>query len=725
MTRKILLAVMLLLLPSVPALADVAALSYLDPYGESRIVAPSQQYINPAGEVGLYLTGGLDRKVGYVLKDAGGQTVAEGVSGLITPSDTLTVLGQTHYGKVLTVPATLTEGSYTLTGRILDNAGNVVASQNVALVVDRTPPTAGDLWWYAWGYNGSIMNNELVGTFESKYIQVHDVSDDTGIGQVQFESFYPDSGEVYKSAAAWYDAAAGTAGIGTGVNYCIGSNYLPVIDGPLGVRFIIYDRAGNKTVAQATVRFDGQKAPDPELIAIYNPNVATEFIPGSGLVGFEAYTPGMASYANPVQVLYRLVRSNWAGDNPDYGLVAQGGVVVYTDSQYVYYKFTVPHSNYPQSDLAWRFRSSRMSLTHYVQFNVVLAESAPRSPVLVSWETYQSDIGWSGLTGGTLQRLFNTPVVISKIRAVVEPRNYPQVFVDPGSGSCTIPAGETECTLNTNITKPPGTTSYYHTYCYVKKDDGSLRSPVKYTLFMYDLQSPAITSYNLDRGNKKITFWADEPSAGTIWGHVRLTSGWVMAHNPATSQEVQVNGTVTGLGGTTYQIQVNYASLPEGEWHFTLWAQDRFGNTASQAAETVVLDNTSPVIQFFKNAAAMADHDGTDSLGKVSFTVTDNVDQTPQVESVRLTGGPQNANVYLAYHDHNGAYVLEYPVLYPSNGQEYTLAVTARDASGNQVTRQVAFSYNPPTVPLASAQQGTRTCRPSRRRWCILTAVTP
>jgi hypothetical protein len=41
--------------------------------------------------------------------------LGEEAAGLISASDTITVLGQTHYGKVLTIPVVLDEGSYTLT----------------------------------------------------------------------------------------------------------------------------------------------------------------------------------------------------------------------------------------------------------------------------------------------------------------------------------------------------------------------------------------------------------------------------------------------------------------------------------------------------------------------------------------------------------------------------------------------------------------------------------
>jgi len=64
MARRLILVVIILLFGAVPAWADVAALSYTDTNSQVQTVAPSKQYINPVGGIDLYLTAGLDRKVG-------------------------------------------------------------------------------------------------------------------------------------------------------------------------------------------------------------------------------------------------------------------------------------------------------------------------------------------------------------------------------------------------------------------------------------------------------------------------------------------------------------------------------------------------------------------------------------------------------------------------------------------------------------------------------------
>ena len=723
MLKKTCLSVILILslmLSASAAFAGLAALSYTDTNGTSVTVGPAQQFINPTGAISLYLSAGLERKVGYVLLDGSGATVAEGVSaGIITAADTLTVLGQTYYGKVLTIPNTLAEGNYTLKAQILDGKGQLVSEDSASpFTVNVTPPTAGDLWWNQSAYHqGSITvpntngykgysDGLVVGSMECSNILVKGVSATAGIDHIQFESFNPSDGSVYYSVAAWYDASTQTGGIGTGSNWSVAQGvHLPNMSGPLGIRFIIYDKAGNKTVDQATVKYNGNYDPAPELVAIYNPNVTTDtqFLPGSGLIGYVPYTPGMATYANPIQLLYRVPKTHWAEYNPDYGLWAAGGTKVYTDAQYVYVRFVGSYSPEGMMPIGYyQFVTDTNWCTHPIYYNLVLAVSASKSPVFISWQYYRSDTGWSGLTSGDLWAQFNTQISIPKIRAVVEPRDYDQVFVEPGTGStCTIPAGQTECTADVNFASAAsGTIKLFHSYCYVKKPDGSLISAIKHTALEWDLMPPSITSYTLDSGSKTATFMANEPYTGGFWGAITLRYGWIIAHNTVTNQDVRVNGVVQSKSGDIHQVTVNYGSLPEGEWQFTLWAQDAFGNTASLSAEALTLDQTPPQIGVYKEAEALADHGSVVSLSQVRITLSDAVDVKPELTSVRLTAGPQGVNVTLATRVQDGAYLLEYPVMFPSMGQEYILVVQAKDASGNVATKTVPFTYDPPQITI-------------------------
>jgi len=712
MFRKVgwsLFLVLSVLLFATAAHAGLAALSYTDTNSEEVTVGPASRWINPTGEISVYLTAGLERRVGYVLLDADEQTVAEGISdGIITGADQFTVLDQTHYGKILTIPAGLSEGDYILRALILDAQGNPVSSQDIALTVDLTPPTAGDLWWHAFGCNhSSIMNNELVGTYEIKNILVEGVRDATGIDRVQFESFDPGSGQVYYSKPAWYDSSAGTAGVGNGTTHSVPKGvYLPAIDGPLGVRFIVYDKAGNRKAAQTTVRYNGIKTPLPELVAVYNPNVTEEFIPGSGLVGYEAYTPGMTTYANPMQLLYRLPRSNWVGDNPDYGLNAVGGEVVYTDAQYAYFRFIGAFSALGRLDVSnFRWTSPKWWSAGKVQFDLALADSAPRSPVMVSWEVNLSGIGWVVEPIAPYQ--FNTAVAMTKVRVVAEPRDYIQEF-SFADRSCTIPAGETECVVDLDNRSPtPGGMTMFNDVPRLENQDGSLSADGKRLITEWDLMPPAVVSYTLDRAGKTITFLAEEPHSGAWWGHVTLASGWVMAYNPATGEEVRINGAVQPLSGDNHRVTANYASLPEGNWQFTLWVQDNFGNTASMPAEALVLDQSAPQVAVYKDTQPLSDHGSVTSIGQIRIALSDNLDQEPELTGIRLEGGPQGNAITLAFRFQGGAYVLEYPVMFPSMGQEYSLVVSARDGSGNTATRTVPFSYDPPQVKLFSTGHDT------------------
>lgn len=697
------------------AWADVAALSYTDPYNTPQTVQAVKQYINPAGPLSLYLTAGLERKVGYVITDASNQTVATAVSGMVTATDTITVLGQTYYGKVLTMPAALDEGSYTLTAQILDSGGQVVGTQSYPLVVDRTPPSAGGIWWHSVYYDNFITANDLVSRDQVYNLFAKEVSDSFGIDRVQFESFNPSDGNVYYSVPGWYNSSAKTAGVGTGQSGSVATGiHFPKMDGLLGLRIIVYDKAGNKTVAQTTVKFNGTDDPPPELIAIYNQNITSEFFPGSGLIGYEVYTPGMTTYANPMKLLYRVLITNWQTYNPDYGLSVRGGSVVYTDAQYVYVCITAPYDSSGMLDgNQYAFASPSRYSAFGIYYNLVLSSAAPQTPVFVGKALNTSDLGWVNLPNDVhdVRRYYNTPVNVTQIKATVQPRDYAQYVKTQQSvtGDCIIPAGETECVLDVNFPPvTPVTIDYHQTCLIIQNEDGSLKSGLSCILLSYDLMPPSITTHTLDRGNKTVTFQVNDPFPTISSNFYRgPLTGWLLAHNTDTGQEVQVGAAITSLDAKNYQANVNYASLPEGNWQFTVWAKDYYQNTGSLSIEAVVLDQTAPQVQFFKDAAVITDHGATDSLGKISFTVSDNLDTSPQVESARLTGGPQNTDVYLAYRQQNGSYVLEYPVLYPSSGQEYTLTVKAKDASGNQKTQLLAFSYVPPSVQLSSSGQGS------------------
>ncbi len=619
--KIIMYAVMLTLAP-LSAWADVAAISYTDPDSATQTVSPTTQYINAASSLTLYLTASQGRKAGYSITDADNHyVVSPTMTEAVTASDSFTVLSQNYYGKVVTT-LNLNEGAYNVSSFYYSNdcvshdmryecdvwwngcvhwgwvdygcngyswISHSDSSPTYTLVVDRTPPAAGEMQWDSDNFNGPITANMLVGPYGIKKISVAGVSDGlSGIASVQFESFNPADGSVYYSLPAWYDAPTQTAGTGTGQlgSVAVGA-HLPNTSGPLGLRFIIYDNAGNMRVVENTVSYN----------------------------------------------------------------------------------------------------------------------LAP--PAIVSWQYYRSDNGWHGLTNGDLTLRSNAPVGVFMIHVVVEPRNYDQVFVEPLSGTCTIPAGQRECFLFANIYPPPGIMTLHNTYCYVKDPNNFVVSPSKQTIFEWDLVPPSITSYTLDRVNHTVTFQINEPQTGAFEGAVGVARGWLLARNSATGQEMQLNGTITSMEGDTHQVAVNYDSLPEGDWQFTLWAQDNFGNTASQPQEVVAVDHTPPTVSFFKDAAAMSDHDRIEDLSRISFTVSDNADPSPQVQSVRLTGGPQGMSVTLAYRRQDGAYVPEYPLMFPSMGAAYALEVSAQDASGNVATRTVPFTYAPPEIKITSTGKDT------------------
>ncbi|MEW6657355.1 MAG: Ig-like domain-containing protein [Thermodesulfobacteriota bacterium] len=332
--------------------------------------------------------------------------------------------------------------------------------------------------------------------------------------------------------------------------------------------------------------------------------------------------------------------------------------------------------------------------------------SAP--PNIVSWQAYRSDTGWSNPASGDLGPWrFNTAIAISQIRVVVEARNYVQVFVEPVSGTCTIPAGQTECTLNTNIVASAGTMKWYQSNCYVQSQDGILTSPSKRTDFQWDLIPPSFVDHSIDQTGKTVNFVVNEPQTGDFGGAVGLASGWAVAHNTASGQDTQLSGTATiipvegGSGVSShYLVAINYGALAEGNWQFTLWARDNFGNSTSLSAETVSTDQTPPQITYLNGSSPLADHGTLTSLDQVKITVTDNVDPNPQVVSLEFSDGHQVST--MSYNAQGGAYVPVFPPLLPSGSTEYSMKMTAKDATGNVATKSVYFTYVPQPVNLPS-----------------------
>jgi hypothetical protein len=636
---KIIMCAVMLTLAPLSAWADVAAIYFTDPENAPQTVSPTTQYINAAGPLTLYLTAGQGRAAGYSITDASGQDVVSPTrTEAVTASDSFTVLGQTYSGKVVTTPD-LNEGTYNLSSFYYSNdcvardiryecvswgvctlwfwnsclrwdpyqcsgyahvdhgcssyawVNHGDGSPTYTLVVDRTPPAAGEMLWDAYYYSGAVTDNLVVGPYAIKMISVNGISDGiAGINRIQFETFNPGTGSVYYSVPASYNSSTQTAYVGTGQPGSVSvGTHLPNADGPLGVRFIIYDNAGNYRTVEKRVNYQ-------------------------------------LSYA---------------------------------------------------TDL----------------------------PAFVSWQYYRSDTGWSDLMTGDLSPRFNTPVAISKIKVVVEPRNYDQVFVEPVSGSCTIPAGQTECTLDVNIAPDPGTIKLHEASCYVTDQYNILTPlPSKQATFEWDLLPPSITSYTLDRGNNTVTFPINEPQTGAFEGAVGVARGWLLARNSGTGQEMEVNGTITSVEGDTHQVIVNYASLQEGDWQLQLWGRDNFGNTASLSAETVTMDRTAPQIAVFKETVPLVDHGLVTSLSQVKITLSDGVDANPELTGVRLEGGPQGSEVTLGYHVQDGAYVLEYSPMFTG---EYSLVVSARDASGNVAIRTVPFTYAPLQVNITSTGKDT------------------
>lgn len=211
---------------------------------------------------------------------------------------------------------------------------------------------------------------------------------------------------------------------------------------------------------------------------------------------------------------------------------------------------------------------------------------------------------------------------------------------------------------------------------------------------------PRIMDHSIDQSGKTVNFTVNDTSG--------IASGWVVAHNSGTGQDIQLNGTVSPImmeGGppitSRYLVSSGYSTLADGNWQFTIWARNNSGNTANLIIEMVTIDQTPPQITFYNGSYQLSDHGTVTDLNYVKIGVTDNVDPSPQIVSLQLSGGSIHPPVPLSFNVQGGGIIPAFPSNL-SPGQEYSIKLTARDATGNVGTQTVAFSYSPPEPVFSS-----------------------
>ena len=712
---------------------------YTDPYGVEKAATATTPAINPQGDLRLALAGGLDRYVRIAFVDASGTVITAAESERLGPADRIEVDGQAYYGARLVLTPPAGDGNHRLRAEILDAARTVLSHENIPVQIDRTPPImTGGFGWKAWrpGELYPLPDNTLIGAFEARRFWAEGIQDahsglDTARGL--FQSVYLEgahAGQVaYETPAIITEE---TVAIGNGGNWDLqpGVHY-PAADGAYSFRFIIFDQAGNAATFALPVVLDGVVEGEAlEFFAVFDPDVATNPVPGSPYSGYTPYVPGMVVKTNPVKMLLRVPRALWWQDNPT-GIsfyrrapaLPAGAFPLteadFVDEAYAYLEMAFPYvaaaSLDPAIGLSPDYRVA--SLTWWgagpaLVPDLVLTPGANDSPRML-----EIQLQWASGTTQVVQQgrdtNRNTPDTLTGIRVTAEPRAYDQTFNADVVGTCVIPAGATQCTAAEAFLLG-GTADGMQMELLdfqLTNRTGELFTPTIYHILTYDGRPPVVESLEITTvaSQRQVGLTLTEYLTGSWWALVHLKAVWLEATGVPGDFRLPATRLESTDGVLWWQAVIPLGALPSGVYNLTVYAEDNYGNRSLAVKKTgYVHDATPPVVKIRGPDAKPLAGTVVGGLAEITFTVTDNVDADPVVNFVRITGGPAAENVAVGFYAEQGIYRIEYPVMPPSAAaNDYQFEVDATDAAGNHVLAVAPFTFQPAPLRLIAANGDT------------------
>ena len=682
--------------------------------GKDRTVTAPAEGINPQNNFHVSVSGGLDRKVRVSLVNTAGEIQESITTSYISIDDRINFDGKEFYGKSLQLNSP-SDGEFTVKADLLDAKDSVLTSWEDELIIDTVPPTYGDFTW-AFNYAGTdpafSINGESIlwSRVEARHLTLNNVHDSHGGLSGEYEYIYLDGPKAGQTALAgvipYYPDSH---------KLMLGSGSVSTVPFPSGsqakmkVRFVLGDLAGNKSTAEKEFFQQGTCSTGPEFVAYYDPDFSGKFLGQDTFHGFRPHDGSPVPIKqNPFKSIYKWPKSKHRGSSE--GAIYGGFPIVnhgymktihYEDSEFVYFIIdsTVSKSgyyNYTQN--GWTNRYTWRCGKLYVP-NPQFSESAI-PPVSKSADGYIDGYGWlaSGYVdyNGTLP--YNTK--ISTIRYKTEPRVYDQTAGSGGSwGQCVIAAGDSYCdavtALDINLL---GTASHHHTRPPLTDTlSGTMRSEYS-LLWDWDASAPTVdflVSHNED--SKEVEFKATELYSGASWNRKKMRESKLIAVNKSNNQEVNILAEMKS-SGNDYWISASYESLPDGIYQIDGWVHDNYHmEDRKTLINEVVVDSTAPSISIAANGQTSFSH--VSGLESIVVTLADPND--PVITSARLTGGPGNDDIYLAYRTTgNDQWVLEYPRIFPSleEGESYTLEVEAADKFYNSSSDTARFTYSPPDL---------------------------
>ncbi|MFU3596206.1 DUF4165 domain-containing protein [Pseudomonas aeruginosa] len=687
-------AIALVMVPIHGAYADLVKYGYTNSAGVKTDAEPGVGLINPSAGISFMVSGGVDRKlrIAVTADSAATPIFTKESSKVLGASDVISYKGENYYAEEFVSPK-LPDGRYTVKTEILSSAGAVVQTENVPLVIDTAAPVAGTFAPrpYTWGdpvLTGEVWKLGLAAIDALTYSSfvLDGFYDSSGISKVTAK-VYRESGSLYKEHNVLFSEESRTASIQYRTNFFPDSD----LDEVFGVEFVVTDKAGNSTATKRQkVMFDNIASPPTEPFGVYDPNVATTLAPG--LKGFTPYVAGSYVKTNPIRLAWRIPKSNWHA-------YRQGGIrlinslgenkVVGEDSTYVYLVGSLPYRAEDNNYI--RFANfGEWGSQGTIHYDLLLHPSAPRTPVINRIDYYFSDKGWVSYSGRVVSPK-ELPVTITKVRYTVEARPFDQVATH--MGSCTIPAGQTQCEIQVNLQLSKGTSGYLHDQGVLKSADGTLNAIGQWAnVWWNDLYLPVL-SYTYDPSDMILTLNVRQPQQGAYQDYLRHNTSWL---ENTSGTALSVTKKLTSSSGEYFEYEFDLKTLPEGPHDLVGAASENLGAITKIPLFKFESDRTKPVVTVSKGAS-----DSIDTLDRITFTVTDNKDPAPKITSISLTGGPANESIALSFRKVNATtYGLEYPILFPSltAGESYTLRINAQDAQKNTGVGSTTFLYSPKTA---------------------------
>jgi archaellum component FlaF (FlaF/FlaG flagellin family) len=714
--------------------ADVVRVQYIDTNGIHTVKKAQPYYINPQSSLKVGLSAGVGRRIVAEIKDSNGVVVDTKTKSRVDSSDTFIVDGVTFFGAELEFN-NIADGKYTLTSIVYNNSQVEVSRQNNDLIIDtESPQIIGDFYWNPFG-------QYVFKHTDGKFIVSRSVIQDAGFPRITvgvsgfshatFTSEYldgPKAGTKHAVDAPVTLTAEGKLVIGNGTPNSISSVYIPN-DTSNQMRFTyrVHSKAGNSTSKSIDVYVATKTAVKPSPYGVYT-GVESKLDEVNAFKGFVQYVEKMAIPSNPVRMIYRAPKSMYIGGGglaDIYGAWLNGNrgpnKVVHTDEQYIYFDVTGSSDGKQFSSIQLYTRDVSTWRTHLLEHDVVVP-SGLEPPKVVNFNFYIQGLNeWVTSTGVSTDYITKDQTgggndTITKVKLVLEPRLYDQKYsFDFGAinstykGSCIVPAGQTECIINTSLPYPADDLNNYHNRVPVSNLTGTILGTEVVPTWMYDgsIAEMDPTSLTHDPKNKTFSVAFVNKFSDRNWGTsaIRALDGYAVGLNGTKTKLPRTNYTIKPINKSTTHVMgsFTYASLKDGFYNIEAYVEDGFNRIKSNKKAHVlftdiVIDTTSPTVKTNINNQKVT------NLSSIDILISDQ--SAVSLKSVLLTGGEDGVNISLpTVSKGEYTYSPEYIYIKPSETKLYSMTITVEDAYGNKTTKVENFYYSPKILALGNIRQ--------------------